>query len=92
MNVKELKQLLEQYPDDMEIWISDHGMLEGGERLIKVEKVLASEVGLDGDSINEEWYHVDDDTNISEYLSKGYVLANNGEYVSQEILYLNDYD
>lgn len=89
MNVKELKEILNQYPDDMEIWVSDKGYVEGGERLTKVQKVLASDAGLDGDDVSDEYILVEDDTNIPEYLAKGYILEEDGEYLSKEILYLN---
>lgn len=89
MNVKELKEILNQYPDDMEIWVSDKGYVEGGERLTKVQKVLASDAGLDGDDVSDEYILVEDDTNILEYLAKGYILEEEGEYLSKEILYLN---
>ena len=67
MNVKELKDILNQYPDDMEIWVSNRGYCEGGERLVKVEKVVAYEAGLDCDKILDEWIYTDADTNLSEY-------------------------
>lgn len=89
MNVKELKEILSQYPDDMEIWVSDKGYVEGGERLTKVQKILASDAGLDGDDVSNEYILVEDDTNILEYLAKGYILEEGGEYLSKEILYLN---
>ena len=90
MNVKEIKQLLNKYPDDMEIWVSDGGNSEGGERLIKVEKVLAVDAGLDGDDIDDEYVYIDDDVDVLSYLERGYILSKDGDAVSKEILYLND--
>lgn len=90
MNVKELKEILNQYPDDMEIWVSDRGYCEGGERLVKVEKKIAYEAGLDGDEILDEWIYTDSDTNLDEYKLKGYSISEDGEVLSKEILYLND--
>lgn len=90
MNVKELIEELQKYPDDMEIWISDKGYSEGGERLTKIEKVIAVDAGLDGDDIDDEYIYIEEDTNISSYLVKGYILSEDGETLSKEILYLND--
>lgn len=90
MNAKELIEELQKYPDDMEIWISDKGCSEGGERLTKIEKVIAVDAGLDGDDIDDEYIYVEEDTNISSYLVKGYILSEDGETLSKEILYLND--
>lgn len=90
MKVKELKEILSNYPEDMEIWVSDRGYCEGGERLVKVEKVKAVDVGLDGDDVDDEYIYVEKDTNISSYLVKGYLLSEDGETLSKEILYLND--
>lgn len=90
MNVKELKEILNQYPDDMEIWVSDKGYVEGGEPLSKVEKKLACYAGLDEDQVDDEFIHLEDHAYISEYLAKGYILSEHGAYLSKEILYLND--
>ena len=91
MKVKELIEQLKQYPEDMEIWVSDRGYCEGGERLTKVEKISAYEAVLDGDSVDDEYIYVEEDTNISEYLAKGYLLSENREVLYKEIIYLNDY-
>jgi len=90
MKNKELQELLKQFPDDMEVWVSDKGYCEGGERLTKVKKVIASDAGLDGDEIDDEYIYVEEDTNISQYLVKGYILSEDGEVLSKEIIYLND--
>ena len=90
MKVKELIKKLSQYPEDMEVWVSDRGYCEGGERLQKVEKVSAYDAALDGDEINDEYVYVDEDTNISEYLNKGYLLSDEGDVLYKEIVYLND--
>ena len=90
MKVKELIEKLSQYPENMEIWVSDRGCSEGGERLTKVEKVSAYDACLDGDSIDDEYIYVEDNIDIAEYLEKGYLLSKNGEVLYKEILYLND--
>jgi hypothetical protein len=90
MNVKELKEILEQYPEDMQIWVSDRGYCEGGEKLVKVERTSAYSASLDGDEIDDEYFFVEEDTNISEFLSKGYSLSEDGEVLYKDILYLND--
>ena len=90
MKIKELIDTLKNFPEDMEVWVSDRGCLEGGEKLTKVEKVSAYDAGLDGDSIDDEYIYVDEDTNISEYLAKGYLLSEDGDVLYKEIVYLND--
>lgn len=90
MKVKELIDILSQYPEDMEVWVSDKGYSEGGERLSKVEKVLAVDAGLDGDEVDDEYIYIEDKTNIFEYLKKGYLLNREKDALSKEIIYLND--
>lgn len=90
MKVKELIEILKNFPEDMEVWVSDRGCLEGGEKLTKVEKVSAYDAALDGDSIDDEYIYVDEDTNISEYLVKGYLLSEDGDVLYKEVIYLND--
>lgn len=90
LTVGDLKKLLEKYPDDMSIWVSDGGNSEGGTRLEKVEKVLASDAGLDGDDIDDEYFFIEDDTDIKTFLKNGYILNKDKDMLSKEILYLND--
>jgi hypothetical protein len=91
MKVKELIEQLAQYPEDMEVWVSDRGYVEGGERLVKVEKISAYSAGLDGDEISDEYIYVEEGANISEYLEKGYLLSEDREVLYKEIIYLNDF-
>ena len=91
MTVKELKEKLQEFPDDMEVWVSDKGYCEGGEKLNKVEKVLAIDVALDGDEIDDEYLYITADTLLEEYLSKGYLLNEDKDVLSKEIIYLNDF-
>ena len=91
MKVKELIEKLKEYPEDMEIWVSDRGYCEGGIRLEKIEKISAYEADLDGDDIMDEYTYVDDDTDVEDYISQGYLLSENGEVLSKEIIYLNDF-
>ena len=91
MNVKELINILSQYPEDMEVWVSDKGYGEGGEKLTKVEKLLAYDAGLDGDSIDDEYIYIEgEDINIQEHQAKGYILTDGGSVLSKHIIYLND--
>lgn len=90
MTVKQLIEKLTEYPQDMEVWVSDRGYCEGGVRLEKVEKVSAYDAALDGDSIGDEYIYVEDDTNISEYLNQGYLLSDDEEVLYKEVVYLND--
>jgi len=90
MKVKELIDILKNYPEDMEVWVSDGGSSEGGVRLTKVEKVSAYDAGLDGDDIDDEYIYVEEDTNIDEYLAKGYFLSEEKDVLYKEIVYLND--
>ena len=90
MKVKELIDILKNYPEDMEVWVSDRGYCEGGEKLTKVEKVSAHDVCLDGDEIDDEYIYVEEDTDINESLKKGYFLSQEGDVLYKEILYLNN--
>ena len=91
MKVKELINILSQYPEDMEVWVSDNGYCEGGEKLTKVEKLLAYDAGLDGDSIDDEYIYIEgEDINIQEHQAKGYILTDGGSVLSKHIIYLND--
>jgi hypothetical protein len=90
MKNKDLQELLKQFPDDMKIWVSDGGNGEGGQPLVKVEKVLAMDAGLDGDSVDDEYIWVDDKfLDVAKYLSNGYIMSDDGEYLTKEIIYLN---
>ena len=91
MTVKELIEQLTQYPEDMEVWVSDRGYVQGGERLVKIERLSAYSAGLDGDEISDEYIYVDEDTNISEYLEKGYLLSKDGKVLYKDIIYLNNF-
>ena len=92
MKVKDLIEQLKQYPEDMEVWVSDGGYSEGGVRLTKIEKKPAHEAGLDGDDVDDEYLYIDDNNiNIPEYLAKGYLLSKDGDVLYKEILYLNDF-
>lgn len=93
MNVKTLIETLQQYPQDLEVWVSDRGYCEGGISLERVEKVLAYEAGLDGDDIDDEYIYLDEDNNLEDiqsYLDKGYKLLEDRGVLSKEIIYLND--
>jgi len=91
MNKKQLIELLEQYPDDIEIWIDDAGYIEGGKRLESIEKLYAWDANLDGDTIDDEWIYADENlTGKSKILLESqfdkYHLIENGEVYSKEIL------
>lgn len=91
MKVKQLIDILSQYPDDMEVWVSDRGYCEGGIRLNKVEKVLAFDAGLDGDEIDDEYVYIEDLMEDPEhYFERGYHVNEDGTVLSKEIIYLND--
>ena len=85
----ELRKLLEEFPDDMEVWVSDNGYCEGGERLQKVQKVLAYSAGLDGDEVDDEWVYIEEDTKVKELLEGGYQKVGE-DVLSKEIIYLNN--
>lgn len=90
MNVEQLIDILNKFPPDMEIWVSDDGNSEGGVKLTKVEKIGAYDAGLDGDDIDDEYIYVEEDTDINKYLSKGYILSKDGRVLYKEIIYLNN--
>ncbi len=58
MNIKTLKEILNSYPDDMEIWVSDNDLGEGASPLESIKKELAWEANLDGDLIYDEYYYL----------------------------------
>ena len=74
MNIKTLKEILNSYPDEMEIWVSDNDLGEGASPLESIKKELAWEANLDGDLINDEYYYVEytEDKKVKEFLKKGY--------------------
>ena len=90
MTVKELIEKLKEYPEDMEIWVSDRGYCEGGIRLEKIEKVSSYDADLDGDDIMDEYTYVEEDKDIEDYISQGYLLNEDGSVLYKEVIYLND--
>lgn len=92
MTVKELITKLQKYPENMKVWVSDNGYCEGGIPLDKVEKVMALNVYLDGDEVNNEYLYTEDltESQVKKYLKKGYFLSNDETQLSKEIIYLND--
>lgn len=91
MNKRELIKLLEKFPDDMEIWVSDRGCCEGAIPLQKVEKVSAYDTPLDGDLVEDEYYYIMNLKNqIEEFLKKGYILSKDKIVVTKEIILLNN--
>lgn len=93
MNIKELIQKLQMYPEETEIWISDRGYVEGGEKLSKISYGLAGDFPLDGDDIDDEYFYIDDmkESEVKEKLNNGYFkLKDNPDMISKKIIYLND--
>lgn len=89
MNKKQLIEVLEPFPDDMEIWIDDRGSWEGGLRLLKVEKVLAWNAGLDGDEIDDEYEYLWDDVEVPSNEDGSYTfIKGNPAVMSKTILLL----
>lgn len=98
MNVGDLKKILNQFPDDMDIWVSDFGLGEGGSRINKVESVLAYNASLDGDEVDDEYIYEEDlienGEDPEEFLSKGYTRLsessfNLGPVLSKTILFIS---
>ena len=89
MNKKQLIEILEPFSDDIEIWVDDNGLGEGGTPLESVEKQFAFLAGLDGDLINNEYtYAWDENENldVEEMKSKGYTYISKETVFSKEIL------
>jgi hypothetical protein len=91
MKIKELKQILEQYPEELEIWVSDSGYIEGAERLTRVAKMLAYQADLNGDCVDDEYLYIEDDTDIKKYVDNGYTLLADKSVLTKEIIILNNY-
>ena len=92
MKVGELKKLLEQHPDGMEIWFSpDIAIGEGGLKLESLKVENAWTAGLDGDDIDDEYLFTDDMTEleIKGYLDRGWKLQDN--ILTKDILVLHSY-
>lgn len=90
MTKQELIKLLEPYPDDIKIWVSDEGYCEGGRILQDVHHIPAIDACLDGDDMDdeviyrsmysdEEWENKNFD--LSEYHEKIYKLPHNKEEI-----------
>ena len=92
MNVKQLKDILNQYHDDMELWVSDNDLGEGAKLLESVKKELAFKASLDGDLIENEYYYVKytNELEIKKLLKEGYLFCGNNKILSKEILIIND--
>lgn len=100
MNVGELKEILANYPDDMDIWVSDQGMLEGATKLVSVKKLPAYIAGLDLDDLDDEFIYATDipEDALIEYKAKGYTPLHSVSekfpdvILSKMILLLHDVD
>ncbi|HMT01691.1 MAG TPA: hypothetical protein PKD00_00035 [Burkholderiales bacterium] len=96
MTVKQLIEELQKYPEDLEIWVSDRGALEGGTPLENVKEMLAWDAGLDGDDIGDEYIYTDTLTTeeIEELiLIKDYYKTDSfKDIISKKILLLHDYE
>lgn len=92
MNVKQLKEILNQYNDDMELWVSDNDLGEGAKPLESIKKELAFKASLDGDLIDNEYYYVEyeNESEIKKLIKEGYLFCDNNKILSKEILIIND--
>jgi hypothetical protein len=92
MTAGELINILYQYPEDMQIWVSDRGYSEGGKSLTKVEKVSPYDSILDVDDINYNFHYTEDMTELTilNYLEQGYLISKDGQVLYKEIIYLNN--
>ena len=89
MNKKQLIEALKPFPDDFELWVDDRGSWEGGLRLLKVEKVLAWNAGLDGDEIDDEYEYLWDDVEVPSNEDGSYTfIKGNPAVMSKTILLL----
>lgn len=67
MTKKELIELLEPYPDNITIWVSDGGYLEGATPLSKVYLEFAFDADLDGDLVSDEYTYDLEKENNDDY-------------------------
>lgn len=91
MTCKELIALLQQFPEDMPVWVSDKGMLEGALPRVHATQLPAYDAGLDGDLVDDEYVWVDEDTDVAYLLSKGYRSHESGEVLSRDIVLIAGY-
>lgn len=84
MTVQQLIEHLQQFPPDLEVWVSDGGYCEGATKCIAPEKKIAWEAGLDGDEVGDEWVY---DKMSSYWESQGYTEVEH-ELLSKEIVLL----
>lgn len=90
MNKKQLIELLEQYPDDIEIWIDDAGYIEGGKRLEEIEKLYAWDANLDGDDVSDEWIYVENGMSeehkiLLESQKDKYTLVDKAKFTGEDV-------
>lgn len=90
MKVKELIAQLSTLPEDAEVWVSDRGYCEGAEPLTSVKLADAHLAGLDGDSVDDEYLYVEEDTDLGKYLAEGYLMSTDGSVLYKKIALLHD--
>lgn len=90
MKVKELKKILETFDDELSIWVSDGGYVEGSTNLRDIKIVNAYEAGLDWDDVDDEYLDCSEMSKeeINNYIQKGYILLTNNKcpVLSKKIL------
>lgn len=89
MTCKELIALLQQFPEDMPVWVSDEGMMEGAWPCVSATQMPAYNAGLDGDLVDGEYVWVDEDTDVADLLAKGYRSFESGEVLSRDIVLID---
>lgn len=55
MNVKELKEILSKYPDDMEIWTPSYSAADGVMRVTKIDTINAYDALIEYGEEDEEY-------------------------------------
>jgi hypothetical protein len=60
MTVKELIEKLQKYPENLKIWVSDGGYLEGAIPFKEFKVEQAHEAGLDGDEVDDEYMYAEE--------------------------------
>lgn len=61
MTVQQLIEHLQQFPPDLEVWVSDAGYCAGAAKCIAPEKKIAWEADLDGDEVDKEYFYYDEE-------------------------------
>lgn len=85
MKVSELIEKLQQFPPDLNVWVSDGGYCEGAEPCIDPIVRFAWDAALDGDEVSDEYFYNEDNV-IDDPIAHGYVKHDVDDIWTREIV------